>query len=303
MESVLLNDVTLRDGLQTEKSHISLDKKLKLFELIQNAKYNRIEITSFVNPKWVPQFQDAEAFCQALFQKKVDIETMAFVPNAKGLERFIPYPIPWVAAFIAATETFNQKNVNSTREESLKILKELVTKAHAEKRKVRVYISTVFGCPYDGEPPEKEVVELFKKVADLGADEICPSDTIGVAVPRQVENILGAFLKFFPKEKIALHFHNTYGLALSSIGKGFELGIRQFDGSSGGVGGCPFALGATGNVALEDVAYFFYRQGAYSKLTRKPIEDIIRFLDQELHFEIRSSLGSLAKKGAKIYGL
>lgn len=298
--SFLLTDVTLRDGLQMEKP-IALDVKLQLFEKLLACKYGRLEITSFVNPKWVPQFADSSAFCSKLFSQTFPIETMAFVPNEKGLQRLVQFPIDWVSAFVAASETFNQKNVNASIQDTLKELSAIVALAHQEKRKVRVYVSTVFGCPYEGKMEPKKLHVLLKQVADLGADEIALSDTIGVGVPHQVAQVLEGVLKVYPKESIAMHLHNTYGLALSNIFEGLRFGITKFDGTTGGIGGCPYAKGATGNVGTDDILYALFRTGLVKEFPDREMRAVYAQL-KDMQLNLHSQLAGIAERGGSFYG-
>lgn len=304
--SLKLTDVTLRDGLQMEASLIPVDKKLELFEKLDSCGYARLEITSFVHPKWVPQFADSEAFCQKLFAGPAPRtpELMAFVPNEKGLERLLHFPIDWVSAFIAVSESFNQKNVNQSIAETLESLKVVVASSHREKRHVRLYVSTVFGCPYEGAIPEAQLFDVLKKVIDLGADEIALSDTIGVATPESVTHIVEKFLKSYPAEDTALHFHDTYGMAVANSVAAWRAGIRKLDGASGGIGGCPYAKGATGNVATEAIAYAFFRERAeHFKFRKTETETVLRALGEGLGLTLHSSLWEIMKKGGNWYGL
>ncbi|MEZ4750638.1 MAG: hydroxymethylglutaryl-CoA lyase [Bdellovibrionota bacterium] len=302
-------DVTLRDGLQMESAPIAVEKKLALFEKLRRCGYSRLELTSFVHPKWIPQLADSAELCEAIFKSastkpgKDPLELMAFIPNEKGLERLLSFPIPWASAFVATSAAFNQKNVNKTVDETLAELEALGKKVAAEKRRWRLYVSTVFGCPYEGAHRLEHTLTVLKKAADLGPDEIALSDTIGVAVPEQVERILNAFLKFYPAEKTALHLHDTYGLAVSSAEKGYEMGLRRFDGSTGGVGGCPYAKGATGNVAIESLLYAFSRQNRMHSVPFAEILETIEHMATDLKLTVHSRLYEIVKRGGKLYGI
>lgn len=297
---VELTDVTLRDGLQMESVPVSLENKLNLFDKLVACGYSRLEVTSFVNPKWVPQFQDADTFLKSISLRS-QIPMMAFVPNLRGLERFLNHPIPWVSTFIATSESFQKKNVNASIGETLQELKAMVQICRRESRKVRVYLSTVFGCPYEGKIEIAKVISLVKQIADLGPDEIALSDTIGVAVPSQVNEILSKVIALFPVSQIALHFHNTYGLGLPSAQAGYALGIRKFDGTTGGIGGCPYAKGATGNLATEELQYLFYRQGAMATFPKPAMEDALQFLAK--HVKVNSHIHDILVKGGTLYAV
>lgn len=302
---MFFTDVTLRDGLQAETKAISIEDKFRLLERLVPLPAGRLEITSFVNPKWIPQLADSQAFCEMIFSKP-DVwkgkELMAFVPNQKGLERLLLFEIPWVSAFVAVSETFNQKNVNSPIADTIKELKVIVEQARAKGRKVRLYVSTVFGCPYEGQFEDAKVQSVLKQVAEIDPDEIALSDTIGVATPEQVRRIIGDFGKVFGLKKTALHLHNTYGLALGAAEAGYQAGIRSFDGSTGGIGGCPYAKGATGNVALEELQYQFFRMKTGTFNHQAQLFAATSFLEK-LGLAVNSRLHDIMKKGGSLHGV
>lgn len=302
MSKIEITDVTLRDGLQAESKAISLEQKSELFKKLLACNFSRYEVTSFVNPKWIPQLSDAEAFCEKHFKNnKLFNQSMAFVPNVKGLEKLLNYEIGWVSCFIATSETFNKKNINQTISETLVTLKEIVKLAHANKRKVRIYISTVWGCPYEGEINDKKRKELFGEVISLHPDEVTLSDTIGVAIPKSVSTVVKDFGTRFGLSKTALHLHDTYGMALSNISAATEQGIRKFDSSMGGIGGCPYAKGATGNVATELIAYYFHRQGLHS-FEKKEITAALATL-RKAGLTLKSKIADIEEKGGNWYGI
>lgn len=301
---IQLTDVALRDGLQSESLILSTEQKLGLFQSLLHCSYSRLEVTSFSHPKWIPQLADSETFCQAIFQSAQlgNTELMAFVPNMKGLERFLKFPIQWASFFTAVSDAFHQKNVNSGIEEGLQELEGMVKRLRNENRRSRVYVSTVFGCPYEGEISLDKVERLLTRLVSLGPDEIALSDTIGVASPSRVKAILKIALSLFSREKIALHFHNTYGMAISNISTAIELGVSQFDGSTGGVGGCPYAKGASGNVPTEEIGYFLNRNGIANSIDWSGVNDTISLLSQ-LGFKLDSRLASVLIKGGSWYGI
>lgn len=227
---------------------------------------------------------------------------MAFVPNDRGLERCLKFPIPWISLFSAVSETFHQKNVNVEIEEGLKETKKLLQKIHQNKRKCRIYLSTVFGCPYEGAIAIDKVETALRQVKDLGVDEVALSDTIGVASPNQVRKILELALKHLPPAQIALHFHNTYGLGIANVAVAIEMGVSQFDGTSGGLGGCPYAKGASGNLATEEIAYFLELEKRGLKVSWTGIRKTLEKLDQ-CGLELESHIASVLKKGGALYGI
>lgn len=297
---VRITDVTLRDGLQME-AFLPNSKKAELLRRLVPCGYQRLEITSFANPKWVPQFQEAEAFCADVFAQPAGLpELMAFVPNSKGLERLLKFPIQWVSLFVAASETFNKKNVNQSIAETLTEAGKVIAAAKAAGRKTRLYVSTVFGCPYEKAIPDIQLDRVLAEAAKLGPDEIALSDTIGVATPSQITQVLGRFAATYPVTRTALHLHDTYGLALAGVLTGYRLGVRAFDGSSGGIGGCPYAKGATGNVATEKIAYALYREGALGKFQTNAIQELVGWLSQE-GLAVSSSIADIFKRGGTLY--
>lgn len=301
--AVQLCDVTLRDGLQMESASISTEDKYSLFEKLSRCGYQRLEITSFVSPKWVPQLADGAELSAKIFAKKPEIECMAFVPNEKGLDRLLEHPIPWVSAFVAASRTFNQKNVNAGTDETLGELAKIAKRVRKEKRKLRLYISTMWGCPYEGAMKLAARMAVVKKVAALDPDEIALGDTLGVAVPEAVIEVVTAVRKVYPLGQTVLHFHDTYGLGLACVQAGYRIGVRRFDGSTGGIGGCPYAKGATGNLATELIAYLAHRQSAFPQFRVAAIEETLKFMSEDLKLEVKSRLFEILRRGAKLYGV
>lgn len=288
-----------------EASQFSLEQKKALYDRLSQCGWDRLEITSFVHPKWVPQFADAMDFCRFVFDGVTDtqFDRMAFVPNAKGLERLLQFPIGWAAAFVATSESFNKKNVNASVDETLANLQAIIESAHGEGRRVRVYVSTVFGCPYEGEVPLAQLEKVWGRVIDLKPDEIALSDTIGVAVPAQVAQVLERFLPSYDAARTAMHFHDTYGFAVAASQAAFEAGVRQFDGTTGGVGGCPYAKGASGNVAMEKLAYGFFRQGKRSSYPEEAVARVHAHLRESMDVQLYSSLYEIQTRGGELYGI
>jgi hydroxymethylglutaryl-CoA lyase len=288
-----------------EAEILSVDSKFKLFERLIACPYQRLEITSFVHPKWIPQLAYGELLCEKIFSApsgSIPMECMAFVPNLKGLDRLLRFPIEWVSCFVAVSETFNKKNVNCGIDEIFLELRQVVQRAHANGKKARLYVSTVFGCPYEGKIPYQKLKSTLQKASELGADEIALSDTMGVAVPREVKETLELFSHFYPSNQMALHLHDTYGLAIASAIAGYEAGIRKFDGSTGGIGGCPYAKGATGNVASEDLWYALKRTERVASVHLDSILAVSEFLAFDLKLPVRSHLFEIHHKGGTLHG-
>ena len=266
-KKVHIVEVGLRDGLQNETVLLSTSTRLALARRLVEAGTRNIELGSFVSPRWVPQMAESEKLFKSVFKQqslgKISPEAhfTALVPNERGMEKAISLGVKEVAIFASCTEAFSQKNINCSIEESYRRFEPVVKMAQKNKIKVRGYLSTAFGCPYEGEVKVTAVVKGVQRLLDLGVYEVSLGDTIGVAHPRQVEKWVEKISKVVPLKKIAMHFHDTRGLALANISKSVDLGIRTLDSSIGGLGGCPYAQGATGNVATEDVVYLLHQLG------------------------------------------
>lgn len=261
MKKVTIVEVGPRDGLQNEAKTLSLETRLEFIKRLSKAGLKRIEVGAFVSPQWVPQMSSSGELIQ-LISKDADLSRpkifdafSVLVPNMKGMEGALASGIREVAVFGACSESFSKKNINCTIDESFDRFKEVIVAAKKKKIKVRGYLSTAFGCPYEGHVEEKKVIELVKRLFKLGVYEVSVGDTIGVATPKQVESMLKKMKKVVPLKKIAMHFHDTRGTALANVVKSLELGVRTFDSSAGGIGGCPYAKGASGNLATDDLVY------------------------------------------------
>lgn len=259
-KNVLIREVGPRDGLQNESVWLDTMKKRTWIHLLEEAHLPYIEVTSFVHPKWVPALKDAKELAQSL-NKKEDITYAALIPNEKGLAHFFEANLEVGAMFISSSETHNKKNMNRSIQETLPVIKQMTADLKAEGRQTRAYISTVFGCPYEKQVPMDQVLRLTEQLLSFGIDEISLGDTIGEAHPLQVERRLDLLLERFPADKIALHFHDTKGMGLANIYTALKAGITIFDASSGGLGGCPYAPGSSGNVATEDVVHMLHKLG------------------------------------------
>lgn len=259
-DQVSLYEVSLRDGLQNERATVPLRGKLRLIDALVQAGLRRIEITSFVSPKWIPQLADADEVAEHAVPPE-GVVFSALCPNAHGLARAKAAHIREIAVFVSASETHNKKNVNKTVADTLAAFEETVGPAREAGMRVRGYVSTVWGCPYEGDVDPRKALAIAKKLLALGCYQVSISDTIGVGTPRQTARILELVLGELPREQVAMHMHDTRGTALANVLVGLEMGIRNFDASVGGMGGCPYAPGAAGNLATEDLAYMLHGMG------------------------------------------
>jgi len=253
-KTVKLVEVGPRDGLQNEKIILPLETKVELINRLSETGLSVIESGSFVSPKWIPQMAHTEEVF-SLINKKPHVKYTALVPNEKGLINALCAKVEEVAIFAAATESFSQKNINCSIEESFERFKPIMNLAKRNNILVRGYISCVWGCPYEGEVFIEQALVVAKHLYEMGCYEISLGDTIGVGTPGHVKEVLTEIVKYIPREKIAVHFHDTYGQAIANIYAALEMGINVVDSSVSGLGGCPYAQGATGNVATEDVLY------------------------------------------------
>lgn len=251
---VTLVDVGPRDGLQNEKQPVSTAHKAQLVALLQDAGLKEIEVTSFVSPKWVPQMAD-NADVMAAIARRPGVRYSVLTPNMKGFEAALPTQPDEIVVFAAASEAFSQKNINCSIAESIERFAPVVAAAHEAGIKVRGALSCALGCPYQGEVSADEVERVVQLMKSIGVDHMGVADTIGVGTPRKVQAAMERALKHYPLVEVSGHFHDTYGQALSNIYACLELGVHTFDASVAGLGGCPYAKGATGNVATEDVVF------------------------------------------------
>lgn len=257
---VSVYEVSLRDGLQNERATVPLRGKMRLLDALVASGLKRIEITSFVSPKWIPQLADADDLAEHA-KPPAGVRFSALCPNAKGLERARAAGVGEIAVFLSASETHNKKNVNKTVADTLAAFEETIGPAREAGMRVRGYVSTVWGCPYEGDVDPKKALAIARKLVDMGVYQVSLGDTIGVGTPRQTERIVEMMLAEIPREKLAMHMHDTRGTALANVLVGLELGVRDFDASVGGLGGCPYAPGAAGNLATEDLVYMLHGMG------------------------------------------
>jgi len=259
-EPVTVVEVGPRDGLQNEASAVPADAKVRFVEALAEAGLPVVEVTSFVSPRAVPQLADADEVLPAV-QRREGVRYPVLVPNLRGLERAVAAGADAIAVFTAASEGFARANINMTIAESLAAFAPVVEQALMAGMWTRGYVSTAFGCPYDGAVEPGAVARVASELAALGCAEVSVGDTIGVARPEQVPGVVAAVAERVPLDRIALHLHDTGGRALDNVAAGLEAGVRTFDSSAAGLGGCPFAPGAPGNVATEALVRFLHREG------------------------------------------
>jgi isopropylmalate/homocitrate/citramalate synthase len=260
IDHIHIVEVGPRDGLQNEQVTIPTEAKIDYITALADAGLTTIEAGAFVSPKWVPQMADTAEVYRNI-PKDPGVDYPVLVPNMRGLDRAIETGVKSIAIFTAASETFNQRNINMTIDESFINYAPVAARARAEGMRVRGYVSTAFGCPYEGDVAPEKVLEVSARLLDLGCYEVSVGDTIGVGTPVQVQGVIGMLLQVIPPTKLAMHFHDTRGTALANTLAALEMGIPTFDASSGGLGGCPYAPGASGNMATEDLVYMLEKMG------------------------------------------
>ncbi len=257
---VTIYEVGPRDGLQNEARPIATADKIAMIDALTATGLQRIEITSFVNPKWIPQLADAVEVARGIARKE-GVVYSCLVPNKTGLDKALAAGMKEVAVFLSASETHNKKNVNQTNADTLTAFEDVTGPAKAAGVRVRAYVSTVYGCPYEGAVDPKKVVALVEELRRRGVYQISLGDTIGVATPLQVKSVLEDVLKVAPLDEIAVHFHDTRGTALANVLVAVGMGVSTVDSAVGGLGGCPYAPGGSGNLATEDVVYMLHGMG------------------------------------------
>jgi len=287
-------EVGPRDGLQSESQVLPTATKVEFVGRLLRAGLRRIEVASFVNPKRVPQMADAEAVLAALEPQAAQAQFIGLVLNRKGFERARAARCIEVGMVIAASESFSQRNQGSSIDEAVDAWLDIAPAAHAAGMRAQITISTAFGCPFEGEVPVERVVRLAERVAAAGPDEIAVADTIGVAVPTQVSTLVAALNSALPGVKLRAHFHNTRNTGLANAYAALESGVSALDASCGGIGGCPFAPAATGNIPTEDLIYMLHRMGIETGVQLPALLDTSRWLQQALDHSVP---GMLVKAG------
>lgn len=278
---VKLVDVGPRDGLQNEAQPIATEHKIELIHRLQAAGLREIEATSFVSPKWVPQMGDNSAVMAGI-QRQSGVRYSVLTPNMKGFEGALESKADEVVIFAAASEAFSQRNINCSIAESIERFRPVVEAAHTNQMKVRAAVSCALGCPYQGEVSVDAVSDVVRRLLDIGTDHIGIADTIGVGTAGRVKQVMESAMKLVPLAELSGHFHDTYGQALTNIYACLELGVHTFDASVAGLGGCPYAKGATGNVATEDVVYLLHGLGIQTGIDLDKLVDAGVYISQVL---------------------
>jgi hydroxymethylglutaryl-CoA lyase len=284
---VVIVEVGPRDGLQNESARVATADKIEFVNRLSAARLPVIEVGAFVSPKWVPQMADS-AEVYAGIMRLPGIRYTALVPNLAGLERAIAAGVAEVAIFASSTETFSRKNINQSIDESLAGYKTVCDRALAAGLRVRGYLSTAFGCPFEGAVAPAQVAEVASRLADLGVFEVAVSDTIGIAHPGQVPAVLEAVLARVPADRLALHYHDTRGTALANVLASLPFGIATYDASAGGLGGCPYAPGAAGNLATDDLVYMLDGLGIETGVSLAAVSDASRFIASKIDHRLPS---------------
>jgi hydroxymethylglutaryl-CoA lyase len=286
-----LTEVGPRDGLQNEKQPISTAVKIELCERLMDAGITQLEVTSFVSPKWVPQMADAAEVLAGISRRK-GVSYSALTPNMKGFEGALASGVDEVVIFAAASEAFSHKNINCSIDESLARFSDVAAAAKQHGLKLRAAVSTAFGCPYQGDVPVQSVVHVTQKLFEMGAHEISVSDTIGVGTAQQVKDVLNACAQQVPRTALVGHYHDTYGQAVANVMASLEVDVNKFDSSIAGLGGCPYAKGATGNVATEDVVYLLHKLGISTGLDLTKLVDAGQWISAQLGRKSHSRAGN-----------
>ncbi|MGR3186444.1 hydroxymethylglutaryl-CoA lyase [Bacillus subtilis] len=280
-KKVTIKEVGPRDGLQNEPVWIATEDKITWINQLSRTGLSYIEITSFVHPKWIPALRDAIDVAKGIDREK-GVTYAALVPNQRGLENALEGGINEACVFMSASETHNRKNINKSTSESLHILKQVNNDAQKANLTTRAYLSTVFGCPYEKDVPIEQVIRLSDALFEFGISELSLGDTIGAANPAQVETVLEALLARFPANQIALHFHDTRGTALANMVTALQMGITVFDGSAGGLGGCPYAPGSSGNAATEDIVYMLEQMDIKTNVKLEKLLSAAKWIEEKM---------------------
>ena len=284
---VTVVEVGPRDGLQSEPEVVPTEAKVGLIDRLSAAGFPHIEITSFVNPKWVPQLGDAAEVAKQV-ARRPGTTMSALVPNLRGLEAALAADVDEVVIFAAASESFTRKNTNRDIAASLQAYAEVAQGAIAAGKPVRAYVSTVWGCPYEGPIDPTRVREVTERLLEMGAYQVSLGDTIGVATPVKVQQMLALLLAHVSEPQLAMHFHDTRGMGMANVVAALDMGVTTYDSSAGGMGGCPYAPGATGNIATEDLVYMLDEMGIETGVDLAQVVEASRFMADVLRRELPS---------------
>lgn len=293
---VSIVEVGPRDGLQNEQAAVSTADKIAFVDLLSSAGLPRIEVSAFVSPKWVPQMADAAGVFAGI-KRRAGVRYSALVPNLEGLERAHAAGVTEVAVFAAASESFSRRNINQSIDASLHTYRAVCARAAGLGICVRAYVSTAFGCPFEGSVPPERVAAVSHALVEMGAVEVSVSDTIGIAHPGQVPVVVEAVAARVPLGKIALHFHDTRGTALANVLTAMDLGVSTFDASAGGLGGCPYAPGATGNLATEDLIYMLDGLGIETGVDLAALVEASAFIEARVGHRLPSRYYRAIRRG------
>ena len=285
VEQIEIIDVAPRDGLQSQPKLVDTNTKIELVKRLIEAGVGRIEVVSFVNPKRVPQMADAEEVIK-LLPKRDDVTYIGLVLNMRGFERAVKSKIDEINCVVVASDTFNQRNQGVTTEQTMQTIEEIAIQSKSTELTCGVTISAAFGCPFEGEVPVSRVVELAKRLINMGIDEIVLADTIGAAGPSDVSKVVSSVREVTGDTPLRCHFHNTRNTGVANVYAAIMEGVRKFDASCGGVGGCPFAPAATGNVATEDLLYMIHRMGFETGISIEGIMETARWLEGPLETQM-----------------
>lgn len=295
-ERVTIVEVGPRDGLQNERIRLSTDQKIALIDSLADAGLTEIEVGSFVHPKWIPQMADTGDVMRGM-RRREGVKYWALVPNMKGLDNALDAGATHVAFFLSSSETHNKKNKNRTIDETLEMTREMMARARAEGLVVRGYISTVFGCPYEGDVDFQRVLQITDALLEMGMVQVSLGDTTGMGTPLQIQRGLRVALERFDVEHLALHLHDTRGLGLANALVGLEAGMRTFDSSVGGMGGCPYAPGAAGNLGTEDLVNMLHSAGVETGIDLERLVAVSRILDTDRGATLNSAFYRYARAG------
>jgi hydroxymethylglutaryl-CoA lyase len=289
-EGIKIVEVGARDGLQNEAKTLSVADRVEFIRKLLATGLTSVEGGSFVSPKAIPQLVDSEKVWEQLQNEKADISYL--VPNQKGLARAITAGVRSIAVFTATSDTFNQKNIGMSVEDSLNVIRQIATEVKANKPELRMrgYLSTAFGCPYEGNQSRERAFEIVDRLFELGCVEVSVGDTIGVAHPKQVRNFIDELQKRRSIKNVGLHFHDTRGMAIANIQAALEAGIRIFDSSVGGLGGCPYATGSSGNVATEEVCWLLEGYGFETGVSIEKLLEVSKWIETKVERRLKSKL-------------